>query len=186
MNKKKLSFELKVGSKKKEFGLAISKSGYERNGKDSFGKYGYQIFEEYEQLFEEYCHGNADLIAESLSDVIESVESDLGETLQEDDLNYVIKQSVEILFVTHLSGKYRKRSAHLKAVINRYGKDFIKDLGGQQTPCTFDETLLQKRLATSTTTARSGVKSILKSLGLKKVFNYLINEMKSLISRRCE
>jgi len=55
-----------------------------------------------------------------------------------------------------------------------------------QTPCTFDETLLQKRLAASTTTARYGVKSILKSLGLEKAFNYLINEMKSLISGRCE
>jgi len=72
------------------------------------------------------------------------------------------------------------------AVVNNYGANVSIDLGGQQTPCTFDETLLQKRLATSTTTARSGVKSILKSLGLKKVFNYLINEMKSLISRRCE
>jgi len=186
MNKKKLSFELKVGSKKKEFGLAISKSGYERNGKDSFGKYGYQIFEEYEQLFEEYCHGNADLIAESLSDVIESVESDLGETLQEDDLNYVIKQSVEILFVTHLSGKYRKRSAHLKAVINRYGKDFIKDLGGQQTPCIFDGINIKEKTSES-----PGAKSIrgvfvVISKRLLELCNCLILKMKSLISWECK
>jgi len=72
------------------------------------------------------------------------------------------------------------------AVANNYGADFHISLGGLQTPCTSGETLLQKSLAASTTTAGSGVKSILKSLDLKKAFNYVINKMKSLISWRCE
>jgi len=186
MNKNKLSAELNFGSMQKEVVSVGSESVGGQNEKSSFGKYGYQIFEEYEEVMHLCCPDNADIVAQGLSGVIESVINDTSEVLTEVELNYVIKQSIQILFVARLPGEYKNRNAHLKKVICRYRDKFNIDLGGQQTPCTFDETLLQKRLAASTTTARSGVKSILKSLGLEKAFNYLIHEMKSLISRRCE
>lgn len=146
--------------------------------------YGYRIFDEYGQLLDEYSPGNADLIAEKLSKEIESFESDFDEILPEEDLNYVIKQSIEILFIARWSDKYRKRNAHLKAVINRYRKKFNEDLGGRQTPCIVDGIYARPNSSISTELKGVGEYSKMILEGLEGLLKHLIVKVYTLFSWR--